>query len=69
MTDFEKTRHIPTRDSNARDSNARDSNAREAEDNASLAYVGEKLCTDYQLYNFPTVSEEDKETHVLLNMG
>ena len=34
-----------------------------------LAYVGEKLCTDYQLYNFPTVNEEDEETHVLLNMG
>ena len=34
-----------------------------------LAPVGEKLHTNYQLHNFPTVSKEDEATHVLLNTG
>ena len=34
-----------------------------------LAAVGEQLRTDYQLHDLPTVSKDDKETHILLNMG
>ena len=34
-----------------------------------LAPVGEQLHTDYQLHDFPTVSKEDEETHVLFDTG